>query len=143
MEIYEFAIRIGCAIGAGLLIGIEREYKKKSAGLKTNMLVSLGEAVFILLSLRFMGEEHVDITRVLSQVVIGVGFLGAGTIMQRGKDIYGLTTAATIWCSAAAGCMAGFGLFWELGILTAVVVLINYVFGIIDSKIGKDKNDDS
>ncbi|MCW8981976.1 MULTISPECIES: MgtC/SapB family protein [Altibacter] len=143
MEIYEFAIRIGCAIGAGLLIGIEREYKKKSAGLKTNMLVSLGAAVFILLSLRFMGEEHVDITRVLSQVVIGVGFLGAGTIMQRGKDIYGLTTAATIWCSAAAGCMAGFGLFWELGILTAVVVLINYVFGIIDSKIGKDKNDDS
>ncbi|MCH2490095.1 MAG: MgtC/SapB family protein [Flavobacteriales bacterium] len=143
MEVYEFALRIGCAIAAGILIGIEREFKNKSAGLKTNMLVALGAAVFVAISVRFIGDDYVDSTRVLSQVVIGVGFLGAGTIIQRGKDIHGLTTAATIWCSAGAGCLAGFGLYWELAILTVVVVIINYVFGIIDDKINRNKDDES
>ena len=136
MEILDFAIRIGCAIASGLLIGFEREYKKKDAGLKTNTLVALGAAVFVLISLRFSGTEYADITRVLSQVVIGIGFIGGGTIVQHGKDIKGLTTAATIWCSAGAGCLAAFGMFWELAILTAAVVLINFIFGMVDKKIG-------
>ena len=137
MEVADFAIRIGCAVAAGLLIGFEREYKNKHAGLKTNMLVALGAAVFALISLRFFGDDYVDITRVLSQIVIGIGFIGGGTIIQHGKNIKGLTTAATIWCSAGAGCLAAFGMFWELLIITATVVLINLVFGIIDSKIGR------
>ena len=137
MEVADFAIRIGCAVAAGLLIGFEREYKNKHAGLKTNMLVALGAAVFALISLRFLGDDYVDITRVLSQIVIGIGFIGGGTIIQHGKNIKGLTTAATIWCSAGAGCLAAFGMFWELLIITATVVLINLVFGIIDSKIGR------
>ena len=141
MEIAEFAIRIGAAIVSGLLIGFEREYKNKHAGLKTNTLVALGASVFILISLRFLGQEYTDITRVLSQIAIGIGFIGGGTIVQHGKDIKGLTTAATIWCSAGAGCLAAFGMFWELAILTGAVVLINFVFGMIDKKIGRDKEE--
>ncbi|MDX1463346.1 MAG: MgtC/SapB family protein [Marinirhabdus sp.] len=139
MEVTQFAIRIGCAIIAGLLIGFEREYKNKEAGLKTNALVSLGAAVFVIMSLKFYGEDYVDITRVLSQVVIGIGFIGGGTIVQHGKDIKGLTTAATIWCSAAVGCLAAFGMYWEFAILTAVVVVFNFVFGKIDKRIGKNE----
>ena len=137
MEISDFAIRISGAIAAGLFIGIERELKDKSAGLKTNTLVSLGSAVFVLISLNYLNEDNTDITRVLGQVVTGIGFLGAGTILQDKNKIKGLTTAATIWCSAAAGCLSAAGMFWELLILTVAVVLINYIFGIIDDKIGK------
>lgn len=146
MEIYEFAVRVGCAVAAGFLIGIEREFKNKSAGLKTNMLVALGAAVFILGSLRFIGMEYIDITRVLGQVVVGVGFLGAGAILKKhDTTITGLTTAATIWCSAATGCLAALGMYWELGIVTGLVVIINYIFGIIDTKIhtGEDKDSES
>jgi putative Mg2+ transporter-C (MgtC) family protein len=72
----DFLFKIGLALVAGLLIGIEREYKGKDAGLKTNMLVSIGACAFVILSLRFQGGDYIDLTRVLSQVIIGVGFLG-------------------------------------------------------------------
>ncbi|WP_416448460.1 MgtC/SapB family protein [Leeuwenhoekiella sp. A2] len=137
MEIADFAIKIGCAIAAGLIIGVERELKNKSAGLKTNTLVSLGSAVFVLISLKYLHEDNTDITRVLGQVVTGIGFLGAGTILQDKDKIKGLTTAATIWCAAAAGCLSAAGMFGELFILTFGVVIINYVFGLIDDRIGK------
>ncbi len=136
MDTVEFMLKIGAAIGAGLFIGLEREYKNKNAGIKTNILVSLGAAVFIVMSLNFRGEANVDITRVLSQVVIGIGFLGAGAILKKDNhNIKGLTTAATIWCSAGVGCLAGFGFYLELLILTIAIVLINLIFGIIDSRI--------
>jgi putative Mg2+ transporter-C (MgtC) family protein len=138
-EILDFSIRVGLATIAGLLIGLEREYKGKSAGLKTNTLVALGAAVYVLVSLRFYGEEYADVTRVLSQVVTGIGFLGAGVILQKEDKIKGLTTAATIWCSAGAGCLAATSMFVELSILTFLVVAINIVFGFIDSKIEGEK----
>lgn len=144
MDLGVFALRIGLALAAGLLIGAEREFKGKSAGLKTNMLVALGSAVFILISLKFHGDQNVDITRVLSQVVIGIGFIGAGSILKDDdkKLIKGLTTAATVWCSAGAGCLAGFGMYWELVLLTVLIVISNLIFGYFDSKLGKDKQDD-
>jgi putative Mg2+ transporter-C (MgtC) family protein len=122
---------------AGLIIGLEREYKGKSAGLKTNMLVALGAAIYVIISMEFKGQDYVDITRVLGQVVTGIGFLGAGVILQKQDKIKGLTTAATIWCSAAAGCLAALSMLTELVVVTVLVVLVNLVFGIIDSKIGK------
>ena len=134
-SVTEFSIKIGVALLSGLLIGLEREYKGKNAGLKTNSLVALGAAVFVLISLKYQGEANVDITRVLSQVIIGIGFLGGGVILQKEDKIKGLTTAATVWCSAAAGCLAATGLFVELAIFTMVVVLFNLIFGYIDSKI--------
>ncbi|MBC8770061.1 MgtC/SapB family protein [Arenibacter sp. BSSL-BM3] len=134
-SVIEFSVKIGAALFSGLLIGLEREYKGKHAGLKTNSLVALGAAVFVLISLKYQGEANVDITRVLSQVIIGIGFLGGGVILQKEDKIKGLTTAATVWCSAAAGCLAATGLFVELAIFTMVVVLFNLIFGYIDSKI--------
>lgn len=147
----DFIVKIGLSVLAGLLIGIEREYKGKAAGLKTNMLVSLGACVFVSLSLHFQGGNYIDLTRVLSQVIIGVGFLGGGVILKRKGSIEGLTTAATVWCSAAAGCIAAMYLVGNLIIFTAMVVTINIIFGFIDSKIksresknydGETKDDD-
>lgn len=136
-DLKTFIFQVGLAMGAGLALGLERELKGKTAGLKTNMLVSIAAAVFVAISMRYREDFQVDTTRVLSQVVIGVGFLGAGAILRKENTIEGLTTAATIWCSAGAGCLAATAMYWELGFLTILVVAINSIFGIIDSKIGK------
>ncbi len=141
MEIPEFALRIGMALVAGLLIGSEREMRNKSAGLKTNALVSLGACIFVLLSLQFRGEEFVDITRVLSQVVTGIGFIGAGAIIHHGTTVKGLTTAATIWCSAGAGCLAALDMIAELILVTILIVLINLVLGYLNRG-WKDKKEE-
>lgn len=134
-----FALRVGLATIAGLIIGLEREIQGKEAGLKTNALVSLGAAIFILMSLQFEGDQYVDITRVLGQIVVGIGFIGAGTILEKGRKVKGLTTAATVWCSAATGCLAGFGMYTELGIVCGIVLAINLVFGYIEHKMIKKK----
>lgn len=140
MVIQEFAIRAGAALLSGLLIGVEREIQNKNAGLKTNALVSLGASIFVMLSLQFRGEEFVDITRVLGQVVTGIGFIGAGVILHKGTIVRGLTTAATVWCSAAAGCLAAIGLFGELMIITALIVFVNVIFGPVDTFLRKRFN---
>lgn len=129
MEIVDFTLKIGAALLAGLLIGVERELQNKHAGLKTNALVSLGAAVFVLVSLHFEGKPNVDLTRVLGQVVTGIGFIGAGVILHKGTSVRGLTTAATVWCSAGAGCLAAIGEYTELLVLTVLIVIVNVVFG--------------
>lgn len=142
MVTQEFALRVGAALLSGLLIGIEREIQNKNAGIKTNGLVALGASIFVLVSLEFKGEEFVDITRVMGQVVTGIGFIGAGVILHKGTVVRGLTTAATVWCSAAAGCLAAIGDFEKLMIITALIVFINVVFGPIDRYIRKRFNRD-
>ncbi|MDT0643128.1 MgtC/SapB family protein [Zunongwangia sp. F363] len=142
MEWQEFALRTGLAAVAGLLIGLERELKGKNAGLRTNCLVALGSCVFILLSLRFYNDDNVDITRVLGQVVVGIGFIGAGTILQHGKNVKGLTTAATAWCSAAVGSIAAFGLYQELAVISLFILAINLGFSAFEKKVLKDKPDE-
>lgn len=137
MDWTTFALRVCLATIAGLIIGLEREIQGKEAGLKTNALVALGASIFILMSLEFEGDKYVDITRVLGQIVVGIGFIGAGTILQHGKEVKGLTTAATIWCSAGAGCLAGFGLFIELAIISGIILTINLIFGYVQHKIKK------
>lgn len=134
MEILEFSSRIGMAALAGLIIGMEREMKGKSAGLKTNALVAIGSAVFVLLSLEFRGEDYVDTSRVIGQIVTGIGFIGAGTIIQRGGNVSGLTTAATIWCSAGAGCLAAMDMYKELIIVGIFILVINFVFSYLAKK---------
>lgn len=128
MEIFGFVIKTLIAVTAGLLIGLEREFRGKHAGLKTHALVALGSVIFIMLSLEFKGEKYTDITRVLSQVIIGIGFIGGGTIMKKGKDVEGLTTAATIWCSAGLGCLAGFGYYKEVAMVTGLILFVNFFF---------------
>ena len=144
IEISEFLLKNGAAAFAGLLMGLERQYKGKPAGLKTNMLVALGASGFIMISLLFKDSGSTDMTRIVGQVVVGVGFLGAGVILhgEKGKKVEGLATAATIWCSAAAGCFAGFALYLPLLIFTIFVVVINLVFGYLNSKVGNHTNQD-
>lgn len=137
MDLMDFSIRIGAALLSGLFIGVEREIRNKNAGLKTNALVSLGAAVFVLISLHYRGEPYVDMTRVMGQVVTGIGFIGAGVILHTGTTVRGLTTAATIWCSAGAGCLAAVGLYKELLVLTLLIVFVNVVFGAMDKYINR------
>lgn len=137
MDIEYFTLRMSAALLSGLFIGIEREIMNKNAGLKTNALVALGAAVFVYISMTFAGTQYVDVTRVLGQVVTGIGFIGAGVILHRGTTVKGLTTAATIWCSAGAGCLAALGLFQELTVLTILIVFVNVIFGKLDSYINR------
>lgn len=135
MEIALFTLKVCAAVVAGILIGLEREFRGKDAGLKTNALVALGSCVFVLISLTFRGEEYVDTTRVLGQIITGIGFIGAGTILQERGKIEGLTSAATIWCSAAAGCLAALDFFVELAIVLGLVLFINFILTIIENKL--------
>jgi putative Mg2+ transporter-C (MgtC) family protein len=107
----------------GALIGTERQARRRTAGLRTNALVAIGAAAFVIFAARFAGEASP--TRVAAQVVSGIGFLGAGIIYREGLTVHGLNTAATLWCSAAIGLMAGTSA-WHLAILlTGFVMFIN------------------
>jgi len=143
LDTWEFILKIGAAALSGAFMGLEREYKGKPAGLKTYSLVALGAATFISISLLFQTSDSTDMTRIVGQVVVGVGFLGAGVILheKNNKDVTGLATSAAIWCSAAAGCLAGFGLYLPLLILTVFVVLINLIFGFLNGKLRKRSDD--
>ena len=109
MPLTELALRLGMALAAGACIGIERQWHQHRAGLRTNVLVALGAALFVALGAMTPGESSP--TRIASYVVSGVGFLGAGAIIRDGLDVRGLNTAATLWCAAAVGALAGFGYF--------------------------------
>lgn len=132
----EFALRLFTALCAGLIIGIERQWQKKPAGLRTNTLVSTGAALFVMLSLNIT-QSNGEASRIIAQIVSGVGFLGAGIIFKEGADIHGLTTAATIWCSAAIGCLAGAGFFIETIIGVVAVLSVNLVLISVDKWLSK------
>ncbi len=117
------ALNLAVALGCGALIGSERQMRQRMAGLRTNALVALGAAGFVIFSQLFPHE--VSPTRVAAQVVSGIGFLGAGIIFRDGFNVHGLNTAATLWCSAAVGLMAGVGAMPFALLLTGMVVFIN------------------
>ena len=134
MPLDVFLNRLVCALVAGFLIGIERQLRKRNAGLAVNSLVAVGSCLFILLSesvitaaVQSGGPVNNDNLRVLSQVVTGIGFLGAGVIMKDGFTIHGLNSAATIWCSAAVGCICGYGMWRLAAIAVAVILFINWI----------------
>jgi len=132
-------IRLAVASVLGALIGLEREHHGRAAGLRTQLLVSLGAATAMLVSLYF-GEVYgrdgeyahlaVDPARVAYGVMGGVGFLGAGAIIHYGAGIRGLTTAASLWCSAAIGLASGFGMF---AIAVAATALVLFALAVLDS----------
>ncbi len=107
----------------GTLIGAERQYRQRSAGLRTVVLVALGAAGFVDLAERIAG--NVEAVRVISYVVSGIGFLGAGVIMKEGLNVRGLNTAATLWCAAAVGASAGADMAAEAVLLTFFVLFAN------------------
>jgi putative Mg2+ transporter-C (MgtC) family protein len=108
-ETADFVGRAAVALGLGAIIGVERQWRQRMAGLRTNALVSLGSALFVLFGVFLMNKPGVDDTRIAAYVVSGIGFLGAGVILRDGVNIRGINTAATIWCSSAVGVLAGGG----------------------------------
>ena len=116
-------ISLFSAFVLGTLIGAERQYRQRTAGLRTNVLVAVGAAAFADLGLRLRGVDGG--TQIIAYVVSGIGFLGAGVILKEGTNIRGLNTAATLWCSAAVGAFCGSGLIIETVMLTAAILGAN------------------
>lgn len=134
-------VRLLMAAALGALIGLEREHHGRAAGLRTQLLVALGAATAMLVSLYFgqvygsgeMGKNiQVDPARVAYGVMGGVGFLGAGAIIHYGAGIRGLTTAASLWCSASIGLAAGFGMFVVAVAATAIVLFALVVLDLVE-----------
>ena len=123
--LWPFLLRCGIAALCGAMIGLERELKQKPAGFRTNILICVGSAMYMGIGVLLIGQTSlsgVDPTRIAAQVVTGIGFLGAGCIIQQGARITGLTSAATIWVVAAIGLIAGVG-FPLLALISALMVL--------------------
>ena len=120
-----FMVRGGVAALCGAMIGLEREFKKKAAGFRTNILICVGAAIYMCagLLLTNAGGAPGDPARIAAQVVTGIGFLGAGCIIQAGGRVTGLTTAATIWVVASIGIVAGAG-FPVLALIATMMVLV-------------------
>src|SRR2546428_11855775 len=122
MPLLELMVRLLLAAGLGAAIGIERESRQKPAGLRTNILIALGSALFTMLSIQLGGDGSTP-DRIAAQVVTGMGFLGGGAILRSGHTIHGMTTAATIWVNAAVGMAVGAGQF-AMAIAGTVITLV-------------------
>lgn len=116
-------LRLALAGGLGAAIGLERESRRKPAGLRTNTLIALGSALFTIISIHLAREGGTP-DRISAQIVTGIGFLGAGAIMRSGTSVHGMTTAATIWVNAAVGMAAGAGEFSMATIATAITLVV-------------------
>ncbi len=134
INIGEFEHRLLLAFILGTVIGLERQWRHKIAGIKTNALVAGGAALFILVSEKIVGDPN-GAARIAANIVTGIGFLGAGVMMRNGNNITGINTAATIWCSSAIGSLAGLGYWYESLVGTAFVVIGNIVLRPIGEKI--------
>lgn len=116
-------LRLALAVGAGMAVGMEREWREKAAGFRTLTLVSAGAAIIVMLAQYIPGQEQ---ARLGAGIITGIGFLGAGTILRERHTVLGLTTAACVWISAALGMAAGYGAYalTVVGTLVALVVLL-------------------
>jgi putative Mg2+ transporter-C (MgtC) family protein len=125
-------LRLLVAAGLGAAIGLEREYRRKPAGLRTNILIALGSALFTAVSIQLAAAGGTP-DRIAAQIVTGVGFLGGGAILRSGKSVLGMTTAATIWVNAAVGMAAGAGQFEMATAATALTLVVLAVLPPIES----------
>ena len=117
--------KILLATGLGYILGAERELHGKVVGTRTISLIAIGSALYVLMSPSIVGGDN---SRIIAQVVSGIGFLGAGIIFKNGDTVKGLTTAATVWCAAAVGCLCGAGMFAEAILGTIVIMIVNICF---------------
>ena len=115
-------IRLAIATAFGILIGYEREHMKKPAGVRTMALVSMGATLFTLLSFEYL--DTVSASRVVANIVLGIGFLGAGTIFRDHEHVRGVTTAATVWVMAGVGTAVGLGLYFISLVATIIIFVI-------------------
>jgi putative Mg2+ transporter-C (MgtC) family protein len=135
IPVEQAAINLAVALGLSAAIGFERQWRNRLAGLRTNTLVALGAATFVIFAALVPGDASP--TRVAAQVVSGIGFLGAGLIFREGLSVRGLNTAATLWCSAAIGVLAGGGLLLYATVATGFVVFVNLLLRPIVSFINR------
>lgn len=135
MSTYDVVIRILLAVVLGGLIGIEREIREHTAGLRTHILVSVGAAAFTLASSYGAGGAGIDPNRISAQIVSGIGFLGAGAILRYGVTVRGLTTAASLWAVAAVGLTCGQGFYSVALITTGVAIVSLSLLRLVESRV--------
>jgi putative Mg2+ transporter-C (MgtC) family protein len=123
MTVTNFLIAMNTALGLGLLVGLERQWGQHPSGLRTNALVCCGAALYVLMARGF--NDGADVARVAGQVVSGIGFLGGGVILREGLTVRGLTSAATLWGTAAIGTLCGAGLLLDAALATGAILITN------------------
>ncbi len=123
MAPFDLTLRLLLAAGLGAAIGIERELRGKPAGLRTNILIAVGSALFTTVSTQIATTGGTP-DRIAAQIVTGVGFLGAGAILHSGGSVHGMTTAATVWVNAAVGMAAGAGYYAMAAIATGITLVV-------------------
>jgi uncharacterized membrane protein YhiD involved in acid resistance len=128
------ALRLAIALAFGSVIGVEREWRQKHAGLKTMALVALGAAAFAMMSDTFGPDNH-NPGQIAAAVVGGIGFIGAGVIMHRGLTVQGVTTAATLWADASVGVAAGLGQYPLAVVLTGGIVIVQFMVRRFENRI--------
>lgn len=124
----ELALRLTLGLVLGAIIGLERELHRQPAGFRTHSMVALGAALFTIISAYAFVGPNVDPTRIAAQIVSGIGFIGAGTILQHRGSIRGLTTAASLWAVAAIGTAAGAGMLIMAVVGTALMLVVLFAF---------------
>jgi putative Mg2+ transporter-C (MgtC) family protein len=140
IDFYEMAIRIVVALAVGALIGYERSYRGRPAGFRTHALVCMASAMLMLVTVyeahwvRNIGEARLDPTRMAQGIMTGIGFLGAGVIMQEGLSVRGLTTAASIWITAAIGILAGIGFYFPMALSVVLTLGVLSLFRWIEAR---------
>jgi len=142
---YEVILRLVVAVCLGLIVGAERLFVHKDAGMKTHALVAMGATVFVLISetlvQKYISLPGLNPTMIPAQIVLGIGFLGAGSIMLQGERLKGLTTAGGLWVTAGIGMAVGFGFFSLALIATTLVLLILTLVNILEKPIRKITGD--
>lgn len=132
-------VKVGVAALLGGVIGLERELARKVAGIRTHSLVALASALFTSISVDafsgLIGSVGYDPSRIISNIVVGIGFIGGGAILRHGSKVEGTTTAASLWSAAALGVTVGVGLFKEAAVITALVYSILWVVWFIETKL--------
>lgn len=137
MSLIEIILKLLLAVALGGLVGLERESSQKPAGFRTNILICVGATMMMILSgLILQGQEETgnSLTRIAAGVITGIGFIGAGTIIQARGTIVGLTTAATLWAMAGLGLVIGAGYYWVAVIFTGVIILTLVTFRHIEAQ---------
>ncbi|HWZ53026.1 MAG TPA: MgtC/SapB family protein [Granulicella sp.] len=130
------ATRLLMAVAMGGVIGLQREWRHKASGLRTNMLICMGCAFFTMLSAVLAGDSNPDKGRVASNIVQGIGFLGAGLILHTRNRVLGLTSAASVFAVASIGMACGAGLYVEAGLATLIAIIALQLVGLLESKLG-------
>lgn len=137
--------KVGVALFIGTLVGVEREYRGKLAGIKTNALICAASALFTAVSLMMSdyGSSTAipsgDVTRIVAQIVSGIGFIGAGAIFKSSSKVQGLTTAAVIWTVSALGILVGYGIFLSTIVITIAIIIFLSIVASLEKRFLRNK----